>query len=155
MILHYANLTRGALCPHFSNGCECSRFTRIQSTSCEQKRWDDVIHGAGPDFLHFMGQGVPIIVHDFSERPRETRAMWQGLTWLRYASQRILRQEPTPITGRGGLAMERYFAHEFDHNPDLRRALKALAYHLRDDSIVIDITSCYHKKELDCSEQPV
>lgn len=149
-MMHYANLTRGTLCPHFA-GCECSRFTRIQSTSCEQKRWDDVIHGAGPDFLHHMGLGVALVVHDLSERPHETRAMWQGLAWLRYAAERILRQTPSPITGRGGYAMEQYFQHEFDHNGDLRRALRALEYHLRDDSIVINVTSCYRLKSLDVS----
>lgn len=149
-MLHYANLTRGTLCPHLGQ-CECSHFCRIQSTSCEQKHWDRVIYDAGPDLLHYMGQGAEIVVHDFSEKPRETRAMWQGLSWIRYAAQRILHQTPTPITGRGGAAMQVYFEREYDHNDRLIRALKALAYHLRDDSVVINITSCYRLKTLDCS----
>ncbi|MBF6332449.1 hypothetical protein [Nocardia transvalensis] len=85
--VHFANLTRGLLCPHLV-GYEV-RYTRIQSTSCEQKRWHDVIFGAGPDLLMTMALGRLAIVHDQSERPRETRAMWQGLVFVRRACEHL------------------------------------------------------------------
>lgn len=81
MALHYANLTNGLLCCPASGVAMC----RIPSTFCEQKLWGKVIYGAGPDLLVAAARGHQVIVHDQSERQRQTRAQWQGLSWLRYA----------------------------------------------------------------------
>lgn len=80
MPTHYANLTNGLLC-----GPATAGLIRIPSTFCEQKMWGRVIYGAGPDMLATLARGYPVVVHDQSERQRNTRAQWQGLSWLRYA----------------------------------------------------------------------
>lgn len=79
-ILHYANLTNGVICAP-----EGSAFTRIPSTWCEQKLWSKVLYGVGPDILAVAAAGRTVVVHDQSERQRQTRAQWQGLSWIRYA----------------------------------------------------------------------
>lgn len=85
MSIHFVNLSNGTACiPHIqANGFD-PHFMRIQSTSCEQKRWGDVVLGAGPDFMYRLAQGENITVHDCSERHRITRACWQGITVIRY-----------------------------------------------------------------------
>ena len=81
-IRHFRNLSKGLLCP-----CSTPKYSalRIQSTACEQKRWPVILHEAGAELLFTLAQGNIAIVHDRSARSRETRACWQGLSWMRYA----------------------------------------------------------------------
>ncbi|WP_280465968.1 hypothetical protein [Nocardia brasiliensis] len=138
--MHFVNLTRGKFCPHIV-GLDV-HYCRIQSTSCEQKRWEDVIRDAGPDLLMAMATGKRIIVHDVSERNRETRAMWQGLAFLKRAAETVWGLEHTPIAGRGGLSMEHYFDDEIrrlDLSP--RKVLKHYRQHLATSRI--HVVSCW------------
>lgn len=84
-IYHFRNLSRGLLCP-----CQTTRphLIRIQSTRCEQKDWERIIHEVGAELLYTLAKGNIAMVHDVSERDRETRACWQGLSWIRYATFR-------------------------------------------------------------------
>jgi len=76
--VHYANLTRGVKCAPYD-----ARLCRIQSTQCEAKVWDQVLMSAPDEMIARAALGQFIIVHDYSEKPRQTRAMWQGLTLIR------------------------------------------------------------------------
>lgn len=76
--VHYANLTRGVACAPKN-----SRLCRIQSTQCEAKQWERVLLSIPDELIATVALGQFVVVHDFSERPRETRAMWQGLTLAR------------------------------------------------------------------------
>ena len=84
--IHVANLTNGLFCPHIED-IDNLRYSRIQSTHCEQKRWAQVVQGAGPDILMNLALGHSVIVHDKSERRHETRACWQGLAFIRFACE--------------------------------------------------------------------
>lgn len=110
--LHAVNLTRGLLCPHLEDVAESQvRFTRIQSTQCEQKLWDAVVMSLGSDLYWHLSRGATVMVHDVSERPRETRACWQGVALIRRACEYAWGLPVTPVTGRGELSrsMEQYF----------------------------------------------
>lgn len=138
--MEYANLTRGVWCPHISG--VPSRYTRIQSTACEQKNWPDVIHGAGPDLLMHIALGEHVIVHDLSERDRETRAMWQGLTFVRRVCERFWHLPLTPIRGRGGSTMEAYFDEQIPQLPtSIKRHIRHFGKYVETDSIALD--SCW------------
>lgn len=76
--VHYANLTRGVACAPKN-----SRLCRIQSTQCEAKTWDRVLLSVPDELIATVAMGQFVVVHDYSEKPRETRAMWQGLTLAR------------------------------------------------------------------------
>lgn len=126
MIINYANLTRGLLCatnvgttPIFDHYC------RIQSTHCEQKLWPAVINGAGPDLLMNAAMQHICIVHDQSEKLRRTRALWQGLTFVRMTCEILWNVEPKLRRNyhdrRGGKAMEQYFLSVI---ADLDRSVK-------------------------------
>jgi len=85
---HYINLSRGVYCPHFDvlwNRETPYNWVRIQSTQCEQKLWAEILRTLGPQFYMDAAQGTTIVLHDQSEKNRETRAMRQGLSWIRYA----------------------------------------------------------------------
>jgi len=116
----YVNLTRGALCPHLRNdswsGSADYRYVRIPSTWCEQKEWDRILTTLGADFLMDLAQGVQVSVHDFSERPRETRAMWQGLEWIRYALIRTWYpsdESRVAWTSRSGMTVASYWNAQY------------------------------------------
>jgi hypothetical protein len=76
--VNYANLTRGVKCAPRN-----SHLIRIQSTQCEAGQWERLLLGIPDEFLARVAVGQYITVHDFSEKNRETRAMWQGLTLTR------------------------------------------------------------------------
>ena len=64
---HYYNLTNGL---QFKNFNEPYSFIRIQSTACEQKRWDFIIQDLDNDFLYNLAIGNTCIVYDLSEKKK-------------------------------------------------------------------------------------
>jgi hypothetical protein len=108
-VIHYLNLTRGALC---ADHVEQPRYLRLQSTWCEQKRWADVLWTLSTDFYVALASGQHLTVHDVSERSRQTRASWQGLSWVQFTCQRLWGGAPAPVLNRGGMDMSPYFTHE-------------------------------------------
>lgn len=106
-VYHTANLSRGVLCPHLID-TQPDIFLRIQSTACEQKRWDQVALSLGPHVLYLLSSGHTIIVHDFSEKPRTTRALWQGVPWIRYALEKAWGLTPSPVISRNGMDVTEY-----------------------------------------------
>lgn len=78
-MLHFLNLTNGILC---AGHAPAPRMMRLQSTWCEQKRWSDIILGVPDDLLYHLAVGTSLCVHDRSERPRVTRALWQGVPFV-------------------------------------------------------------------------
>ncbi len=81
----FINLSNGieALTRHGLQKKDC-RFLRIQSTACEQKRWEDILNGLSPDFLLLAAMGENICVYDYGARKNISRAVWQGLEWIKY-----------------------------------------------------------------------
>lgn len=76
--IHYANLTRGVKCAPAT-----AKVCRIQSTQCEANAYDRVLLSVPDELIALVALGQFVVVHDYSEKPRETRAMWQGLTLAR------------------------------------------------------------------------
>ena len=140
MILHFRNLSRGFLC-----GCSipASRVIRLQSTACEQKRWGPIIHEVGADLLFSMAMGHECVIHDRSEKDRETRACWQGLSWLRYATNRAWSEkEPPQEFSRGGMVLNPYWEGEFRGlDRPTRRLLRYYGKYYTGGAIKLE--SCY------------
>eukprot|EP00892_Ulva_mutabilis_P009183 jgi/Ulvmu1/6637/UM003_0275.1 len=89
---HFVNLTNGLeAIPHLSALGLPYQFTRIQSTYCEQNRFEDLIIEADSGLLMGMATGHTCLVWDFGSRNIKRgvpRAVWYGLEFLRYATQR-------------------------------------------------------------------
>ena len=102
------------------------RFTRIQSTACEQKRWGPMILEAGYDLLFQLALGRPVCVFDCSRRDREPRALWQGIPWIEYAAHRTWKLNPGRIVIRGRHDVTDYFDQVYRDLPD--QAIAPLRY---------------------------
>ena len=106
--MKYLNLTNGLIYED-----KKSNYIRIQSTACEQKRWDFIIQDLDNDFLYRLATGEKCIIYDKSEKDRIPRAMWQGVEWIKFVLwQRWYGIAYTPIM-RNGDNCTLYFKHVF------------------------------------------
>lgn len=105
-MIEFANLTNGVACAPPD-----ARVSRIQSTWCEQKLWEDVLWTVPAELYYHAGQGRLVVVHDQSERVRATRAQWQGLSLVRHVCRRAwgLPRLPEPARRDGGTNMSPYW----------------------------------------------
>jgi Asp-tRNA(Asn)/Glu-tRNA(Gln) amidotransferase A subunit family amidase len=130
--IEVVNLSRGVFCPHLDNKHPAYpignyRYSRIQSTHCEQKQWDAVVATSfGPDLWMHLAMGHHLVVHDYSEKPwkwdeemrRETRACWQGMALIRYCAERVWDMPITPAVGgkTAPFDMTEYFQAVFENH---------------------------------------
>jgi hypothetical protein len=84
------------------------RAVRIQSTACEQKRWSFVIEDLDHEFLIRAARGDLCRLWDASSRKLVSRAVYQGLPWIRYAMERRWLDATSPVLVRGH-NVETYF----------------------------------------------
>jgi hypothetical protein len=102
----YFNLTNGLeMLPAFADNY---KVIRIQSTACEQKRWDFVLSDLDNGFLFDLAIGKTCYVIDFSQRKQKPRALFQGLEWIQYVLNRVWFGKQTKALVRGNDA-SRYF----------------------------------------------
>ena len=85
MTKNFYNLTNGLEFGAFLNPYS---FIRIQSTACEQRRWDFILQDLDNDFLFNLAIGTECVVYDLSEKKEETRALYQGLEWIKFVLNR-------------------------------------------------------------------
>lgn len=90
-----------------------ARFTRIQSTACEQKRWGTILREAGYDLLFELASGNEVEIFDCSRRPREPRALWQGVPWVVFACQRAWRCPVDRVISRNGMDVTDQFEAQY------------------------------------------
>src|SRR3989304_3594428 len=124
MIKHFINLTNGieALLYNAPDGIG---FIRIQSTACEQKRWDFILQDLDNNFLMWLAIGAECVVIDFGANKNVPRAIYQGLEFVRYVlNRRWLGLAIKPIV-RGNNVSE-YFSEQYDKLSD--STLKKLDY---------------------------
>jgi len=81
--INFINLTNGIQAIEDHRLTEY-RFIRLQSTACEQKRWEEIILTISDDFLMCAALGYDCIVYDYGSNKNIPRAVWQGLEWLKY-----------------------------------------------------------------------
>lgn len=90
MIKYFLNLTNGLEFLPDLEGEEI-HFIRLQSTACEQGRWNYILNTIDADFLMYLALGAHCFVYDMTSRyggRRPSRAIWQGLEWIKYALNR-------------------------------------------------------------------
>jgi hypothetical protein len=90
---HYINLTNGL---EFLVDFPYTNFSylRIQSTHCEQKRYEDVLRAASDDLLMNLAIGNHCIIYDKSKRT-ESRAIWQGVEFISFVIKLLWFNEKT------------------------------------------------------------
>lgn len=86
----YLNLTNGI---EFLEKLDLSisqvKFVRIQSCACERHLWDKLINELDYNFLLDLALGYNVKVLDTSAKKKESRAMYQGLEFVKYVLNRV------------------------------------------------------------------
>ena len=123
----YLNLTNGieALESLKPAKLHASNLVRIQSTACEQKRWDFILQDLDYSFLMSIALGERVTVVDFSAKKENTRAVYQGLEFIKYVLNKYwLNKEYTPNVK--GFNCSEYFKSVYDKLD--KRTFKKLEY---------------------------
>jgi hypothetical protein len=110
---YYLNLTNGIEWVQELNvpikdiGC-----IRIQSTKCEQKDWSYIIEDLDYQFLLDLALGEDVIVLDCSPKKDVSRALYQGVEWIKYVLNRrwFDREENCFVKGN---KVNNYFNEEY------------------------------------------
>lgn len=101
------------------------KFVRIQSTKCEQKDWNFIIEDLDYGFLFDVAGGEIVYVFDKSERKEMSKALYQGLEWIKYVlNRRWYGKIIVPKVKRNNVSI--YFNTQY--NKLSRRAKKKLDY---------------------------
>lgn len=108
---HFINLTNGIQAVE-DHGLTDVRFIRIQSTACEQKRWEDILMQLSDDFMISAALGHRCVVYDYGANKSVPRAIWQGLEWIKYVLWRHWYGRPYRPIGRA-ITMEPYFDEQY------------------------------------------
>lgn len=111
IVTHWINLTNGLQAVR-DYGLTDWRALRLQSTYCEQKRWEDILAAVPDEMLFRLAWGQECRVYDYGARKPQPRACWQGLEWVRYALTRRWTGELLEPTGRASL-MGPYFDQQY------------------------------------------
>jgi hypothetical protein len=110
--MNFINLTNGLLAIDLYK-LEDYRYIRIQSTWCEQKRWEDILWTLSDDFLMAAAKGDICYVFDFSEHRKCTRAVWQGLEWIKFVLNKRWYGTNYTLVGRAKCS-GKYFQEQYD-----------------------------------------
>lgn len=100
-------------------------FVRIQSTACEQKRWDFILQELDHTFLFHLALGSHCSVWDAGHQGM-SRALWQGIPWVVYAANKHWYNVETRAICRG-IDCTDYFRRMYATIS--RRTRKKLYYH--------------------------
>ena len=138
---HFINLTNGIQAIE-DYGLTDVRFVRIQSTACEQKRWEDILMQLSDDFMISAALGHRCIVYDYGANKDVPRAIWQGLEWIKYVLWRHwCDRGPYQPVGRAQ-PMERYFDEQYRQlGPRVKARLNYFKRYCRYDEMVLRISS--------------
>lgn len=114
----YLNLTNGIEAlniypslPRFQYG-----FIRIQSTACEQKRWNNILLDLDYDFLFNLAIGTTCFIYDFGARKTTPRAVYQGVEFVKYVLNRYwynLNEKVYVKRGKTPINVTDYFDEEY------------------------------------------
>jgi len=96
--IYFINLTNGLVYYPDVRDSEHA-FIRIQSTACEQKRWEFILNDLDGNLLVNLALGNRCIICDSGKRG-VTRAQWQGVEWIRYALNRAWYNRQTEVNAR-------------------------------------------------------
>lgn len=121
---HWINLTNG-LRALIDYGLTDWRALRLQSTHCEQKRWEDVLASVPDEMLLRLAVGEECRIYDYGANKPVSRACWQGIAWVRYALSVRWTEKAPDLAGRAA-TMGPYFDCQYREMSD--RAKRRLDY---------------------------
>lgn len=110
MQIKYLNLTNGL---EYLDEIKDYKVVRIQSTLCEAKCWDKLIQDLDYNFLLDLAQGNEVEVYDTSSKKKISRAMYQGIEFIKYTlNLRWFNRENKSYIK--GMNVTNYFTQEYN-----------------------------------------
>lgn len=88
-------------------------FIRIQSTLCEQKRWDQIIADLDYNFLLNLAIGNHCYVWDYSQNRKDSRALWQGIPFVLFVLNKIWLDKEIQSKVRNECNVTDYFREQY------------------------------------------
>ncbi len=88
------------------------KVVRIQSTWCEQKLWGNILQDLDYSFLLDLALGREVHIYDTSARKETSRALYQGVPWIRYTLTKLWLKKEIPAEVRGQ-DVSKYFAQMY------------------------------------------
>lgn len=114
-------------------------FIRIQSTACEQKRWDFLLQDLDYNFLMALALGHHVVIYDFGANKPVPRAIYQGVEFIKYVLNRRWFGRETKAIVRGNDAT-RYFAQVYEQLEErTKRKLDYFRKFLMTDQLHIEV----------------
>lgn len=139
MDIKYLNLTNGL---EYANEIKDYKVVRIQSTICEAKNWDKLIQDLDYNFLLDLAQGNKIEIYDTSSRKKVSRALFQGVEFIKYAINRRWFNNESIKAIVKGQDVTPYFKKEYNKlNKNTKKKLDYIKKFLNTDHISIE-TNC-------------
>jgi hypothetical protein len=140
---YFVNLTTGIEFLPDLEGVEI-HFLRLQSTACEQGRWNYILNTVDANFLMYLALGAECFVFDMTSRyggRRPSRAIWQGLEWIKYSLNRAWFDEEIECP----YGQHKHFQNIYDHNlyKKTKRRLKYFKNFLHTEAI--DVKTFCHR----------
>ncbi len=108
MVINYLNLTNGLMAVE-EYELKNYRVMRLCSSYCEQKLWQDILWAVPDDFYFNIVLDNTVVIYDYGANKPVSRALWQGLEWVKYAMTMLLMEEEYQPIGRAS-QMKEYFA---------------------------------------------
>lgn len=134
IFIDYINLTNGIQAlPAFKDNRDEIKYLRIQSTWCEQQRWNDIILQLSDDLLLHLALGHYCVVHDYSNKRNSPRAIWQGLEVVKYILYKYWFQHNYKLDGRAE-RMQQY-VEEYEWNDAVISKLKYFKKYINTSTI--------------------
>lgn len=136
---HFINLTNG-IDSIERYGLKTYDFIRIQSTHCENKRFDLVVQHIDANFLMNLALGKICCVHDYSQKRDVPRAIWQGLEFIAFCCNKVWFGKTVDAIGRSGHNMTDHFELIWQHeiSDQLKNYLKYFRKFLNCEALRIE-----------------
>ena len=142
-IVKYLNLTNGL---EYLDEVKDFKLIRIQSSLCESKCWDRLIRDLDYNFLFDLAQGKIVQVYDTSSKKKETRALYQGLEFIKYVLLRRWFNKENIHSFVKGHNVTEYFERQYNTLKDeTKKRLDYIKKFLNTDTIHLE---SYCKKSL-------
>lgn len=129
---HFLNLTNGVEAVPLLESLNLPySFVRIQSTWCEQQRFDLLLANLDASFLLHLALGHCCLVWDFASRNKKRgipRALWYGLEFVNYTLRRLWFQRCTEAWLRRQNVTSVFEAH---YNDLQKTTVAKLRYYMR------------------------
>lgn len=106
----YLNLTNGI---EFINNFSNYKFVRIQSCSLERHCWNKIIRELDYNFLMDLALGYNVVVYDTTNNKNESRAMYQGIPFIKYVLEKRWFGNPN-IPKVKGMNVEKLFLEGYN-----------------------------------------